>query len=499
MSKADRNDNSYSHILKYTGLFGGVQALSIGVALVRNKLVALILGPSGMGLVSLFNSTISFISDSTSFGIGTSAVRNISEAYDEGDDERVAHTVGVVRYWSFISALFGTALCIILSPFLSWVTFSWNGHTLHFMCLAPIVGMMAVTAGETAIIKAVRQLRHLAAISFYYIVAALAISVPIYWAFGMKGIVPSLVLMALAQMVLTITYSYSLFPLRLNGARGYFKEGLGMIRLGLAFVTAGMFGSGASFVIRSYINNVSGTNAVGLYNAGFMMTMTYVSMVFTAMDTDYFPRLSGVSNLKTTFNTTVSRQIEVMLLLVSPILVAFMIGLPIIITVLYSGKFMQALGMTQLVVLAMYLRAVKVPVAYIPLAKGDSLSYMLLEGSFSIYLVAFVIGFYRAYGLYGAGMGILSASTLELFIVYGYARWKYGYSPTASVVKYAAIQFPLGLLSFGVTFINDGWAYWIAGTVLFITSATASIMLLRKKSGGIWESIVNRVKNIIKR
>ena len=50
--------NSYSHILKYTGLFGGVQVLGILVGLVRNKLVALILGPMGMGLLALFSSTI---------------------------------------------------------------------------------------------------------------------------------------------------------------------------------------------------------------------------------------------------------------------------------------------------------------------------------------------------------------------------------------------------------------------------------------------------------
>lgn len=498
MSKANRNDNSYSHILKYTGLFGGVQALSIGVALVRNKLVALILGPSGMGLVSLFNSTISFISDSTSFGIGTSAVKNISEAYDAGDDERIRHMVGTVRYWGFLTALFGTAVCVILSPLLSWFTFSWNGHTLHFICLAPIVGMTAVTNSELAIIKSVRKLKRLAAISFYGIVAALVISVPIYWLFGMQGIVPSLVLMALSQMMLTVTYSYRLFPLRTNDVRGRFKEGLGMIKLGLAFVIAGMLGSGASFVIRSYINNVSGTDAVGLYNAGFMMTMTYVGMVFTAMDTDYFPRLSGVNNLRTTFNTTVSRQTEVMLLLVSPVLVAFMIGLPVIIPLLYSDKFMQALGMTQLVVLAMYLRAVKVPVAYITLAKGDSLSYMLLEGSFSIYLVAFVIGFYHAYGLYGAGIGILSASTLELFVVYGYARWRYGYRPTMSVIKYAAIQFPTGMLAFGVTFISDGWIYWLAGSALFIISATVSIIQLQKKSD-FRNKIASRIKKITRK
>ena len=57
--------NSYSHILKYTGLFGGVQVLGILVGLVRNKLVALILGPMGMGLLALFSSTIKLVGDST--------------------------------------------------------------------------------------------------------------------------------------------------------------------------------------------------------------------------------------------------------------------------------------------------------------------------------------------------------------------------------------------------------------------------------------------------
>ena len=77
MKKEDSKDR-YSHILRYTGLFGGVQGLNILIGIVRNKLVAMILGPNGMGLISLFNSTIKLVSDSTSFGISMSAVRNIS-------------------------------------------------------------------------------------------------------------------------------------------------------------------------------------------------------------------------------------------------------------------------------------------------------------------------------------------------------------------------------------------------------------------------------------
>ena len=78
MKKTNKTD-SYSHVLKYTGVFGGVQVVSILVGIIRNKFVAMILGPAGMGLVSLFNSTINLLSNSTNLGISMSAVKNNQE------------------------------------------------------------------------------------------------------------------------------------------------------------------------------------------------------------------------------------------------------------------------------------------------------------------------------------------------------------------------------------------------------------------------------------
>ena len=76
--------NHYSQILKYTGLFGGIQGLNVLVGLVRNKLVALLLGPQGMGLSALFSSSVKLVSDSTNLGLGVSAVREIADAYSQG-------------------------------------------------------------------------------------------------------------------------------------------------------------------------------------------------------------------------------------------------------------------------------------------------------------------------------------------------------------------------------------------------------------------------------
>ena len=497
MKKEDSKDR-YSHILRYTGLFGGVQGLNILIGIVRNKLVAMILGPNGMGLISLFNSTIKLVSDSTSFGISMSAVRNISEDFDRQNIEKLEADVALVRSWSFLTALLGMFVCIAFSPLLSSFTFSWHGHTLHFIFLSPIVAMTAITGGELAVLKGVRRLKALAGISVYSVIGALLVSVPLYYIYKEKAIVPSLVIMAFIQMALTIAVSYKIFPLRLSLSRSVLRQGYSMIRLGIAFVFAGILGSGADFVIRSYISNVAGIDTVGLFNAGYMLTMTYVGTVFSAMETDFFPRLSGVSSLGFTFNRTVSNQIEVMLLLVSPLLVVFTFTLPILLPLLYTGKFLPALGMIQIIVLAMYFRALKLPVEYIPLAKGDSLSYLFLEAFYDIVLVVLVIILFRKFGLTGAGVAVTLAGIIDFIVVFIYARLRYAYKPTAGIVKYTIIQLPIGLLAYASTWIADPRLYWSIGALLAILSMTASLSILRKKTR-LWAALMRKLNKAFRR
>ena len=274
-----KKDDSYAHILKYTGVFGGVQGLNILVGIVRNKLVAMILGPAGMGLMSLFNSTIKLISDSTNLGIPMSAVREISDAYENGDMHKIEHIVKLIRVWSFLTAVLGMMVCIVMSPLLNKWTFNWGDHTIHFIFLSPVVALTAIMGGELAILKGTRQLKHLAVLSVYGVLGALVTSTPLYYIWKEQAIVPSLIIIALVQLLFTILYSYRIFPLRLQFQRKLIGEGMGMAKLGVAFVIAGIFGSGAEFLIRTFLNNAGSLWHVGLYNAGYMMTMTYAAMV----------------------------------------------------------------------------------------------------------------------------------------------------------------------------------------------------------------------------
>ena len=477
----DKSQDNYGHVLKFTGIFGGVQGLNVLVGLVRNKFVALLLGPDGMGLVSLFNTTVQLISQATHLGISVSAVKHISEYYDEGDTEKAAHYVKVVRGWCLLTALLGMLVCVVAGPFLSNTTFSWGDHTLHFVLLAPAVGMIAITGGETAILKGQRKLGALALVQIVAALTSLVIAIPIYYFFWQAGIVPVIVLMAFVTMCATLWFSLSIFPLQIRGARGILGEGMGMIRLGVAFTLAGIVGSGAEMFIRSFLNVTGSLDAVGLYNAGYMITITYAGLVFAAMDSDYFPRLSAVNQDVEATNLMVNKQTEVSVLTIAPLLTSLIIFLPVLIPFLLSSQFLPIVAMTQVAALAMFFKAMTLPVAYITLARGLSITYFVLESAYYVALVVLIMVGYRHWGIWGTGLAITLAHLVEFLIINGYARWRYQYKQSSTVVKYFAVHLLIGLSAYILTMTVDEVAYWLLGVLLIVVSLAFSLWVLNQK------------------
>lgn len=496
MSESEKG--AYGQVLKYTGIFGGVQGLNVIVSLVRNKLAAELLGPAGMGLVSLFNSTVAFISQATGFGISMSAVRHISELTESGDEAQRAYYIKVVRAWSLLAALLGVLVCVAIGPFLSSNIFAWGNHTLHFVLLAPAVGMIALTGGETAILKGTRQLKPLVVVHAFSVLATLVLTVPAYYFFGQAGIVPVIVLMALVTLLLTVSYSYRLYPLQVSGSRGILGDGMEMIRLGVAFTLAGIVGAGSEMLIRSWLNLQGDLDAVGLYNAGYMITVTYASMVFSAMETDFFPRLSAVNGDVAATNETVNKQMEVTLLIIAPMLVGMIVLLPVMTSLLLSEKFLPIVAMTQVTALSMFFKAITLPAAYITLARGYSFIYLALESAYFIVLVLLVMVGYRHWGLLGTGVAITLANLFDFLMIHMVAHFYYHYKMSSAVVKYSAIHILIGLLAFFTATTVDGFAYWVIGIGLTLVSLMFSLLILHQKTH-LWkrlrEKYISRQKN----
>jgi PST family polysaccharide transporter len=88
-------------------LFRVVQVLNIIIS-VRTKLIAVFIGPAGMGIISLLNSAINIISGVSGLGIETSAVK--PGKHKENDLSSVSTMVSTVKNWSWL--YFGALLAI---------------------------------------------------------------------------------------------------------------------------------------------------------------------------------------------------------------------------------------------------------------------------------------------------------------------------------------------------------------------------------------------------
>ena len=110
-----RRPSSHVQILKSTAIIGGASVVNVLFAIVRNKAIAVLLGPQGVGLMGLYSSIADLAQTLAALGIQDSGVRQIAEAVGTGDADRIARTATVLRWVSVALGLLGALLLAAFS------------------------------------------------------------------------------------------------------------------------------------------------------------------------------------------------------------------------------------------------------------------------------------------------------------------------------------------------------------------------------------------------
>lgn len=177
-------------ILKVMGVFSGVQAVSIVCSVVRAKLIAIWIGPAGVGIFAVLNSALDMISSSTQLNLRQTAVRDISAAAPG----RLQKAVAAVRWWSSRLGLVGAAAMAGASPLLSIASFGHAGMWWAFAALAIAAYAMALTSGEQAIMQGTGHLADIAKSTVRGVVCGTAVSAPLFYFLGEGSIAPTIVI-----------------------------------------------------------------------------------------------------------------------------------------------------------------------------------------------------------------------------------------------------------------------------------------------------------------
>ena len=477
-------NSGYDGILKYTGIFGGVQGLVSIITMVKVAIVSKLLGPIGVGLVDVYNRSIELVKKTTDLGISYSAVQSISEQRDaDNASSGVMHyAVKVVRSWSLWLAMMGTLLFFFLSPLLSRWSFEGDeAYTNMFRMLSLAVGCSSLMGGELAVLKGARMLGRVAWFQLLSAVVMLAVAVPCYFFWGFAGIVPSLLLTAVGLLAVACWHSFRAFPYRVAlFSKRIIADGVYIIRHGFNYTLAGFLNSGAYYLVTIYVLDKANAGDVGCYSYGNLL-VSYLSMlVFATLDSDFFPRLSAVNKNKVRSNVLVNTQIEMLVVLITPMIVAFAVCLPLVPRWVFDTSFMPLVDMAQWAVVGLFFKALMLPPAYLSLSKGESSVFLLQEVlSYTVMAAAMIFGF-RYMGMVGLGLGILVSGVFDWLSVWTIALLRYGFHYSRRVWRLCFAQMPMLAIMLVIVRLTDGWVYALAGAAVAFVSVVFSLRFLHR-------------------
>ena len=474
--------SNYRSIFKATSLFGGVQVYNILIGVVRSKFLAVLLGPAGMGIQGLYQSTLDVVKSLTAFGLEQSAVRDISEANGSGDTRKINNTVATVRRLVWITGLLGFLVTLILSPLLSQWTFGNNDYTLGFIILSTTLLLNQLCSGQKVLLQGMRRLKDLAKASAIGATIGLIVSVPLYYWIGVKGIVPTMVLVSITALLLSWHYSHKI-PVEKSKltTKKAVIYGASMIKMGVAMSISNILVTISAYILRWFIRQQGGVDEVGLFTAGILITNTYVGMFFNAMSTDYYPRLSAVNKDNEKCKEVINQQGEIALLLIAPVILSCIVFMPFIIKLIYSHDFLAANSFITFAVSGMVFKASSFVISYAFLAKAESRLFIVNEVVSNLYFLAlYVIGYYVG-GLQGLGIAYMVGYFIYFIQVYLISHLRYHFQFTKSFLRIFGAQIVSVAVSLMVAFTMSGAWFYVSEIAVLGLCAFSSIKELDKR------------------
>ena len=477
--------SQYKSILKATSIFGGTQVLSMLVTIVRSKFVAILIGSTGMGLSSMYMSSLTMIITIFGLGIGTSVVRELSACRENNDDVKFSLIVSVYKRILLVSALAGTIFVIAISPLLSEWAFKTNEHTIAFCFLSLIVLFTLLSSGNSALLVSMRRIKDTATCGIIGSIISLLTSIPLFYFYGIDGIVPGLIISTIANYIVTYLYARRL---KIKTLRVFWHDvyvyGRPMVTLGVAMIIASLIGQLATYLINISISRLGGLSDIGLFNAAMGITMQIIGMVYAAMAADYYPRLAATMGNREKMSETINQQSEILLLLTVPILSVFIIVAPIIIRILLSEEFLVLTSFIRIVCMGMLLKTAAYALGYASFAKGDKKIYLFLEGGYSnVANLILSVSFYYFWGLVGLAWSFV-VNYLIYYILISYVDIKrYDYFMSDDLKRLTLMSFLIMSAMLILDQTMNGISYYCISSVIAIFAVAYYLSLLNRKTG----------------
>ncbi len=476
--------SNFLNILRSFSILGSLQLFNIFINILRSKIIAVFLGPSGIGVFGLISSSLGVVSGVSNFGLSISAVRNVTEANSTGDPLYLRNTLYIIKKVAWTTGMIGLFMTVIFSRKLSEIAFGSPIYKEWFVFLSISILINQINVSYIAFFQGIRNLGIIAKANFLSSIISFFLTVPLYYFFGLKSICVSIIITSFVTLICSLFFAKKLnFKTEKTSNKELFKGTLQMLKIGFLISLSFFLATASSYVVQIFITNVGGVEQVGLYLAGFAIVNNYVGIIFSAMATDYYPRLTMVSNDQIESKIIINQQAEITLLILAPILILFLIFIKLTVILLYSKDFLVINEMMYWSVIGVYFKSLGWPIAYYFLAKGDGKLYFINELLAVTYSTILSLVGYYFYGLNGLGIAYMISQAIYLVQCYLTTYINFNFQFEQQIFKISAVQILIALSAILLLYSQPNiYFFYTSGILLFITSLIYSFNEINKSS-----------------
>lgn len=407
-------NSSYGHIVKSSSVVGGAKAIDYIIGLVRTKVVAVLLGPSGVGLVGVYVSTVGLVQTVAQLGINESGVREVAAAAGSNNPEQIAQTVKTLRRACWFTGVAGWLLTALFAwPLARW-TFGSTEHAMALLVLGSVVLLEVVAGGQKALLQGMRRIGDLARLQIVAALATTLVAVALYAWLRDRGIIPVIILTSVVQLGFSWFFArrIKLEPVAQRWIETW-ANSRQLLTLGSAFMYGALLMAIVGLLTRVLIVRSDGLEAAGVFQAAWALSGLFGSFILSAMATDFYPRLTAVSENNAAIERLSNEQLEVGVLLSLPGILATIALAPWIIELFYSSKFTKGAELMPWFAVGVFCQVASWPLGMIPIAKAATGWMFFIRTHSGLVNLATVVFFLHFMGLVGVAVGFVVFQLLQ--------------------------------------------------------------------------------------
>ncbi|WP_157833492.1 O-antigen translocase [Desulfotruncus alcoholivorax] len=412
-------NNSTGRIFKASILMIGTSAVSILVGIIRNKMVAVMLGPESIGLMGLLQSILNTAGTIAGAGLAISGVRQLAEAQAIGDNQKITNTSNALLWTSVILGLSGALLLIMLRKPIASLVFGHNNYAWAITWIGIGVWASIVSSSQTAVLNGLRRLVDLAKTYILGALGGLLITVLAVWHWRESGIIAAVISTPLALFAASWWLTRRIKAIHFSLS---WKEMLkllpGLFRMGFALMSASLVRAITQLAVRVLITRTLGMVATGYFQAAWSISMLYLGFILDAISKDYYPRLSAVAHDYKKTNAMVNEQIKVVLLMAGPVILGMLTLCPQVVGLIYSGTFKETAGILQWQVIGDLFKFVSWCMIFVLVVKERSRLFFVTELFWNLMYLALVYIGMSNWNLKATGIAYFLTNVLYFCLIW---------------------------------------------------------------------------------